>query len=150
MTLPPYDPSRYLEYNPGTRMTIYRRVALLVPAGILFTIMLAVALMNLPDTILVVIVFAICALALDVEAVNALRDLPAKPVVTRGKIERRWSKGRFLFFGRVHYLLIERRLFEVGPVASAELHLGDEVIIEHWPHTNVVVTLERAPAATPQ
>ena len=95
---------------------------------------------NLGALIGLVIVGAL-AFALSFEAVAALRDLRGAPVTTRDRVARVWSKSRVLFFGRVHYLMVERRVFEVGPVTGAELSAGDEVEIVHWPHTNTLVSL---------
>ncbi|MEI7926393.1 MAG: hypothetical protein WCI61_09430, partial [Chloroflexota bacterium] len=67
------------------------------------------------------------------------------PATTRGQVARLWKKSRFLFAGRVDYMLVDRKLFEVNPISATELHEGDEVIVEHWPHTNVLISLQRAP-----
>jgi hypothetical protein len=57
-------------------------------------------------------------------------------------VQRSWSKARFLFFGRVHYLLMKRRLFEVDPLTGLQLAPDDEIEIHHWPHSNMVITVE--------
>jgi hypothetical protein len=46
-------------------------------------------------------------------------------------------------FGRVHYVLIGRKVFEIGPVAAAEVADGDQLRISHWPHTNGVISIHR-------
>lgn len=143
MSLPEYDPDRYLEYQPNHRLVVLRRVAIFVPIGALFTWLLLVAIGNLPGSIIGVVILGICALAIDYEAVHALRDLAARPQETRGPVQRLWTKSRVLWMGRVNYLVVEKRLFEVSEITSRELRVGDEVAILHWPHTNVILTVER-------
>ncbi|MEX1023428.1 MAG: hypothetical protein WD058_09805 [Dehalococcoidia bacterium] len=155
---PEWD-ERYLEYRANHRFALVRRAVLFVPAALILTGLLVIASLELPSSIILVIFLGIGALAIDVEAISTVRDLASAPITSRGRIERKWSKARFLFFGRVNYLLVaarevtERgvdtdlkprdRLFEVGPIAAGELNLGDEVQAVHWPHTNQVVALER-------
>lgn len=154
--MPEYDDRRYLEYRHNHRFALIRRAVIYVPGAVALTSLLVWAALGLPSTVVIVIFLSVGALAIDIEAYQSLRDLSASPVTSRGLVQRKWSKGRFLFFGRVHYLLVSTRgvdmppdtkpkdrLFEVGPIAARELDLGDEVEILHWPHTNTVITLER-------
>jgi hypothetical protein len=143
MSLPAYDPDRYLQYEVSHRMAVYRKVAVFVPSGALFTWLLLVAALQLPGTIIAVVLLGICTLALDVEAWHALRDLVSRPVTTRGQVRRIFSKPRFAFFGKVHYMFVDKQMFEVDVVAAMELREGDEVEVVHWPHTGVIVTVER-------
>jgi hypothetical protein len=147
MSLPAYDPHRYIEYQPGHRTALYRKLLVFVPAGLFFTGLLAIAILNLPGTIVGVVILGICAFALDVEAVQATRDVLAQPRETIAPIDKIWSKSRFLWMGRVNYMIAGGRLFEVGPPAMIELRAGDVVRILHWPHTNVILTLERTSEA---
>ncbi len=154
MTTPPWD-ERYLEYRPNHRTGLVIRGVLFVPAAIVLTTLLAFAALGLPNTIIIVLFVGIGALAIDMEAYHTVRDLLAQPVTTRGRIERQWKKGRFLFLGRVNYLLVSARdesdpdakprtrLFEVGEIAARELQPGDEILTTHWPHTNAIIALER-------
>jgi hypothetical protein len=134
-----------LEERPGHRAGLVRKAIIHTPAAAGALALTAIALLgllqgNLGALIGLVIVGSL-ALALSFEAVAALRDLRSAPVTTRDRVARVWSKSRVLFFGRVHYLLVKRRVFEIGPVAGAELRAGDEVEIVHWPHTNALVSL---------
>lgn len=154
MTIPEWD-ERYLEYRPNHRVGLFIRAAIFVPSGLALTALLAFALLDLPRTILIVIFVGLGALAVDTEAYHSVRDLMAQPVTSRGRIQRKWKKGRFLFFGRVNYLLVsardeadpdakaKSRLFEVGELAARELEPGDEILALHWPHTNAIIALER-------
>lgn len=139
-----------VEANPKHRQTLLRRAAYLTPGALLSTAVLGWALTELPGSIIGVVVVGLFAIPLDMEAVAALRDLPAQPAVTEGRIERKWSKARFAFFGRVHYLLVNNKLFEVGPVAGMELRLGDQVRVEYWPHSHTLVSVARLASAPPR
>lgn len=151
---------RYLEYRDNSRLGLWRQALIYVPSGVIATVLLVVALMNLPGSIIGLVILAIFAIPLDVEAIQAVRDLlEREPVASRGSVERLWAKSRFMFFGRVRYLLADMRrvedgrvdpdrksrgtLFEVGEVASLELVVGDEIEVVHWPHTNAIVSVER-------
>lgn len=134
---------RYLEQRDNHRAIVVRRAIIFTPGAIILTGLFLFSLMHLWSSIIMAILVGIAALAVNIEAISALRDLGDEPVTSRGRINRLWSKARFLFFGRVHYLLLDRKLFEVDPIAAAELQPGDEVEIRHWPHTNVIITLER-------
>jgi hypothetical protein len=134
---------QYLERRENPRAALVRRAALLTPAAIVMTGLAFYSAQYLPGSILPLILIALCGVAIDIEAVAALRDLRAQPVTTRGKIDRLWKKSRYLFFGRVDYMLIGKTLFEVGAIAATELRPGDAVIVEHWPHTALVITLAR-------
>lgn len=133
---------RYLEQRHNHRSIVVRRALLLTPGAIGLTALLVFGIMNLPNSIIMTVIVGIAAIAIDIEAIAALRDLRATPITTHGKVQRSWSKARFLFFGRVHYLLVKRRLFEVHPLTGLELRPDDEIEIHHWPHSNVVITLE--------
>ena len=134
-----------LEERPGHRAVLVRKAIIHTPAAAGALALAAIALGGLlqgnAGALIGLVIVGALAFALSFEAVAALRDLRAAPVTTRDRVARVWSKSRVLFFGRVHYLLVERRVFEIGPVTGAELRQGDEVEIVHWPHTNALVSL---------
>ena len=138
-----------LQEQHNHRFVLVRKAIIYTPAALIATALFAVALSSLLSgnvgAIIGTVILAIIAFAVDFEAVAALRDLRAEPTVTIGRVQRVWSKARILFFGRAHYLLIKRQVYEVDGVAAAELADGDPVQIEHWPHTNIVISLRRAP-----
>lgn len=150
---------RYLEYSDNARFKIWRQAAIYVPSGLVLTGLLIVALVNLPNSIVAVVVLTIFTIPVDMEAVQSVRDLlRGGPVTSRGEIDRQWSKARFMFLGRVRYLLVDARrvedgridpdrkakgaLFEVGELADHQLAPGDEIEVVHWPYTNTIVSLE--------
>lgn len=134
---------RYLEWREDHRKQVVRRALIYTPGAIVLTGLAVWAALGLWSTIIMFVIVVIAAIAIDIEAVAALRDLGSRPMTTTGLIQRSWNKSRFLFFGRVDYLIVERRLFEISPLTAAELKRGDEVQVQHWPHSNVIVSLER-------
>ena len=141
MTMPEYDPI-YLEYRVNHRLALYRRAAIFVPAAVILSGLAIWSALGLPQTFVMVLLFGLFALAADAEAISTLRDLRSTPTTTVGRVGRSWNKGRFLVFGRVHYIMVQRKLFEIGPITARELDYGDEVTITHWPHTNSIITLK--------
>lgn len=135
-----------LEERENTRRSVVIRAILLTPTAIVLLTLLGFSVTYLPASFLAVFVLSLGGIPAAIEAVAALRDLRATPATTQGTIRRMWKKSRFLFFGRVDYMLVGSRLFEVNPISASELHAGDEVIVEHWPHTNVLISLRRVPA----
>jgi hypothetical protein len=134
-----------LEERSSTRTSVIIRAALLTPLAIVLLSLLGWSATFLPDSFLAVFVLTLGGIPAGIEAVSALRDLNAEPTTTRGTVRRLWKKSRFLFAGRVNYMLVDGRLFEINPVSAAELHEGDTVVVEHWPYTNILISLTRVP-----
>ena len=147
--------TRLLEERARHRAGLLRKAITHTPAAGVALVLTAIALLSLLQgnlgAIIGLVLIGGLSFALGFEAVAALRDLRGAPVTTRDRVAKVWSKSRVLFFGHVHYLLVERRVFEIGPVAGAELQEGDEVEIVHWPHTNALVSLHLVePQGEPQ
>ena len=139
-----FDPN-VLEERANTRTSVVLRAVILTPTAIVLLLLLGLSASYLPASFLAVLVLTLGGIPAAIEAIAALRDLRATPTTTRGQVARLWKKSRFLFAGRVDYMLVDRKLFEVNALTATELHEGDEVIVEHWPHTNVLISLQRAP-----
>jgi len=139
-----------IEEHEGHRRSVIRTAAIYTPGGVIATGLFLLAFVSLISgnlgAIFASVIMGLIAYAVDYEALSAIRDLRAEPVTTEGQVQRIWSKGRIAFFGRVHYLMVGRRVFEVTRVAAMQLDDGDRVRIEHWPHTNRVVSVHRAVA----
>ncbi|MEX2446933.1 MAG: hypothetical protein WD734_06275 [Dehalococcoidia bacterium] len=136
----------FIEERRNHRTVLLRRAAIMTPGAMLSTGLLVWAIMHLPSSIFATIILGLSSAALLLESVSALRDLPAQPVQTRGRIARLWKKSRYLFFGRIDYMLVDGTLFEVNAVTAMELHEGEEVVVEHWPHSNIIASVARPPA----
>ena len=147
-------PDILVEERQDSRRVLIRKAALYGPGGIVATALFLVALFSLLSgnvgAIFAVVIMGLVSFAVDYEAMADLRDLRATPITTEGPAQRIWSKGRIAFLGRVHYLLIERRVFEVSPITALEVTPGEHVRIEHWPHTNTVIAVHRVRPDTPR
>ena len=136
---------RILEERTNSRSSVILRAALLTPMALLLLALLGWSANFLPSSFLAVTVLTLGGIPAAIEAISAIRDLKAQPATTRGVVVRLWHKSRYLFVGRVDYMLVSRKLFEINAITATELHEGDEVVVEHWPHTNIVISLSRAP-----
>ncbi|MQC17899.1 MAG: hypothetical protein DWG80_02355 [Chloroflexi bacterium] len=151
---------RVLEERDNPRFAVIRRAVIYVPAAIVLTGLLVMALLNLPGSIIAVILLSLGALAVNVEAYQSVADLLGSgPVTSAATVERKWKKSRLLFVGRIHYLMVsarpmavsegqaetpvppKARLFEIKAATAELLEPGDEVEVVHWPHTNAVVSM---------
>lgn len=136
-----------IEERPPDRRLIMRNVVIYGPTslvvGALFLLSLGALLSGNAGAVLPGFILAIISFAVLYELIAALRDLRKEPVTTEGTADRIWKKSKFLIFGRQDYLLVDRKVFEVGPIAATELQEGHHVSIKHWPHTMRVVTIER-------
>lgn len=136
-----------IEERPPERGPTVRKVILYAPttAAVLALFLTAITALfggnggaTIPAVLLGLVGFAV-----SFELISALRDLRSEPAVMEGTADRIWRKSKFLFFGRQDYLLVNRKVFEVGVIAATELQTGQRVSIRHWPHTMRVITLER-------
>jgi hypothetical protein len=136
-----------IEERPPDRGPTVRRVMLYAPmtAAVLTLFVISFSSLfggNGGATIPAVLLGLLC-FAVSFELISSLRDLRSEPVVVEGTADRIWRKSKFLFFGRQNFVLVNRKVFEVGVIAATELQLGQRVSICHWPHTMRVITLER-------
>ncbi|MDA0364672.1 MAG: hypothetical protein O3B31_08375 [Chloroflexi bacterium] len=140
-------PEVMIEEREDHRRRLVRTMLLYTPGAVIATTLFLVAGLSLltgnVGAIFATVIVGLIAFAVDYEALSAARDLRSEPRVTEGHVLRKWSKGRVAFLGRVHYVLIGRSVFEVGPIAASELTAGDQVRIVHWPHTNGVISIHR-------
>ena len=139
-----------IEERLNHRQALRRSALIYVPGGVTATVLFLIGLMNLlggnPGAIVAVIVVGFLAFALDHEALAAVRDLRAEPVVSEGTVLRIWTRSRILIFGRIHYILVGKRVFELGPEPARAITEGDRLRVEHWPRTNGVISVHRISA----
>ena len=129
----------------GHRGRVVRKALMHGPLGLFtisVTLWLAISVLggNL-GSLFGFLILALISFAIGLEGLAALRDLVAVPVKSRGEIRRAWSKGRFLFIGTIHYILVEKRVFELEAHIASSVEVGNIVELQHWPHTNVVASL---------
>jgi hypothetical protein len=146
---------RVIEEHGEHRSRIVRTAIINVPLALAFGAVAATALFYAVTTsygaLVGAIVFGLPAFAFGYEGLGALRDLRARPVVTRGEVARLWSKGTVLWLSRAYYLLVEfpvagrdkpdHRFFVISLDTFTQLDEGRTVEVTHWPHTNTVVSL---------
>ena len=75
------------------------------------------------------------------QSIQSLRDLRSSPTVSSGLVDRKWSRAD-LFVLRSYYVYVDRSVFKVTPLIYAELEEGDTVSVNHYPHTNTVISVE--------
>lgn len=75
------------------------------------------------------------------QSIQSLRDLRSPPTVSSGLVERKWSRAD-LFVLRSYYIYVDRSVFKVTPLIYTELEEGDTVSVNHYPHTNTVISVE--------
>ncbi len=143
-----------IEERPLDRRLIVRNVLIYAPTAAIVVSLLLMSLNALfirgnAGAVLPGFILAVVSFAVVYELVAALRDLRTEPVTIEGTADRIWKKSRLLVFGRQDYLLVDRKVFEIGALAASELKVGQQVAIKHWPHTMRVVTLERVREADP-
>lgn len=139
-----------LEQRADSRASVVKRALLLTPTALALVALLIYAMQFLPNSFIAVFVLTLGGIPAALEAVAAIRDLSATPTTSRGRVRRLWKKSRYLFVGRVDYMLVDKKLFEINAITATELHEGDEVIVEHWPNTNVLISLTRVPSEAPR
>lgn len=89
------------------------------------------------------VILAIVTALVGFQSIQALRDLMARPKVTKGEISRKWKRADLLFF-QGHYVYVNKRVFKIGPLEYQQLEEGDSVSVTHYPHTNTVVSVRKA------
>ena len=143
-----------IEERPLDRRLLVRNAAIYAPTSFVVVALLLLALGALfsgnAGAVLPAIILGIVAFAVLYELTAAVRDLRAEPITTEGTIDRIWKKSKLLIFGRQDYMMIDRKVFEVGVLAATELVEGQRVSIRHWPHTMRVITIERIRDIQPQ
>jgi hypothetical protein len=75
------------------------------------------------------------------QGIQSLRDLRSSPQVSNGLVDRKWSRAD-LFVLRSYYIYVDRSVFKVTPLIYTELEEGDTVSVNHYPHTNTVISVE--------
>jgi len=75
------------------------------------------------------------------QSVQSLRDLRSSPRLSTGLVDRKWSRAD-LFVLRSYYIYVDRSVFKVTPLIYIELEEGDTVSVNHYPHTNTVISVE--------
>lgn len=134
----------------GVRGRILRSAILWTP---LFLVSLGADLFYLVDTIaggnhggtwVLVIVLAVLVTLFGFQSVQSLLDLRAAPLESTGVVTRRWARSDSLVL-RSHYVRIDNRILRGDADLLAIIKEGDYVEASYYPHSAVIVWIEKRP-----
>ena len=91
--------------------------------------------------IITLVLLSLAAFLTGHQSIQSLRDLRSSPRVSSGLVDRKWSRAD-LFILRSYYIYVGRSVFKVTPLIHSELEEGDTVSVNHYPHTNTVISVE--------
>jgi hypothetical protein len=91
--------------------------------------------------IITAVLLSLAAFLTGHQSIQSLRDLRSSPTVSSGLVDRKWSRAD-LFILRSYYIYVARSVFKVTPLIYTELEEGDTVSVNHYPHTNTVISVE--------
>jgi hypothetical protein len=95
-------------------------------------------------TIFLLVVLAILAVLFGFQGLQAVLDLVGKPEEVTGWVSRRWARSDS-FVLRSHYIRLDSHIFRIDRVYHADVKEGDYVTVRHYPHSAVVIHVEKAP-----
>jgi hypothetical protein len=134
------------EAQRAARSSLIRTTLVFTPLFLLSLAGIAAVMFNLaregPSGLIVTLVLLCLAASLTGhQSIQSLRDLRSSPRVSTGPVERKWSRAD-LFVLRSYYIYVDRSVFKVTPLIYTELEEGDMVSVNHYPHTNTVISVE--------
>jgi hypothetical protein len=91
--------------------------------------------------IITLLLLSLAAFLTGHQSIQSLRDLRSSPRLSTGLVDRKWSRAD-LFVLRSYYIYVDRSVFKVTPLIYTELEEGDTVSVNHYPHTNTVISVE--------
>jgi hypothetical protein len=91
--------------------------------------------------IITLVLLSLAAFLTGHQSIQSLRDLRSSPTVSSGPVDRKWSRAD-LFVLHSYYIYVSRSVFKVTPLIYTELEEGDTVSVNHYPHTNTVISVE--------
>ncbi|MCC6381528.1 MAG: hypothetical protein IT304_03420 [Dehalococcoidia bacterium] len=93
-----------------------------------------------------IVVLAGFATLFGFQSLQAVFDLFGQPKEVRGVVTRRWARSDSFVF-RTHYVRIGGRILRGDRDLLMDVKAGDEVTVRYYPHSAVIVALERMPRA---
>lgn len=82
------------------------------------------------------------------QSVQSLRDLGSRPRDVEGPIARRWTK-RDGFVWKSQYITVQRSIFRIPVEMYLDIKVGDTVRVHAYPHTGLVIAVERLAREAP-
>lgn len=146
------DPNLQEEmHRRGVRGRIVRSAILWTP---LFAIMSVLFLFYLWDRALnsgdrggswvLVVILGVMATLFGFQAMQALLDLFGSPTSRTGMVTRRWSRSDS-FVIKSHYIRLGKQILRGDEFQLAGVKEGDYVDVTYYPHSAVVIWLEKVP-----
>ncbi len=90
-----------------------------------------------------VIVLGLFGFLFGAQAIPALMDIYGAPADLEGKVSRQWSRSDSVFW-RTFYVRIGKKILRGAPELLIGLRPGTPVTVTYYPHTAIVITLERS------
>ena len=142
MTAPP-GPE---EAQRAARSSLVRVALVFTPLFVLSLAGIGIVIFNLvregpSGLIITLLLLLLAAFLTGHQSVQSLRDLRSSPRLSTGLVDRKWSRAD-LFVLRSYYIYVDRSVFKVTPLIYIELEEGDTVSVNHYPHTNTVISVE--------
>lgn len=121
---------------------IWTPLFLVTAGGCLFSIADQVFALDKGSTWFLVVVLAVLSVLFGFQAFQALLDLRAEPAEEAGIVSRRWSRSDSLVM-RSHYIRIGDHILRGDLFVLDGVKEGDEVRVRYFPHSAVLVAVEK-------
>ena len=130
----------------AARSSLIRVALVFTPLFLLSLAGIGIVIFNLvregpSGLIITLLLLSLAAFLTGHQSIQSLRDLRSSPTVSNGLVDRKWSRAD-LFVLRSYYIYVDRSVFKVTPLIYTELEEGDKVSVNHYPHTNTVISVE--------
>jgi len=130
----------------AARSSLIRVALVFTPLFLLSLAGMGIVIFNLvregpSGLIITLLLLSLAAFLTGHQSIQSLRDLRSSPTVSSGLVDRKWSRAD-LFVLRSYYIYVDRSVFKVTPLIYTELEEGDTVSVNHYPHTNTVISVE--------
>ncbi|MCZ2108448.1 MAG: DUF3827 domain-containing protein [Dehalococcoidia bacterium] len=122
---------------------IWTPLFLLTAGGCLFYMTDRVFGLGYGGTWFLVVVLGVLGALFGFQAFQALLDLRTKPREETGTVSRRWSRSDSLVM-RSHYIRVGSHILRGDVVLLDGVKEGDEVRVRYFPHSAVLVAVEKA------
>lgn len=120
--------------------------AITAAAGILFFFDVLLNDGDRGGTWFLVVVLTLFAFLFGFQGWQAVFDLLGEPTEMEGLVTRRWAKSDSLVL-KSHYARIDGKILRGGVLLMDPIREGDRVQVRYYPHSAVIVAIERAPDA---
>ncbi len=123
---------------------IWMPLFLLAAGGFLFFLGDVVFDFGNGGTIFLLVVLGILAVLFGFQGFQSVLDLAGKPAEVTGWVSRRWARSDS-FVMRSHYIRLDSHIFRIDRVFHADVQEGDYISVRYYPHSAVVIHVEKAP-----